>query len=192
MKGKEKIAHWILRVSGILLVVGFLCVFSPAFAQEENTPVSPVAPPAVNAESEENGVLPQTSLLFTYWEHQALLDAKSTRGAVRTRSQEDPGAAQTPGSSKETPEPAPPPQPTITDREIALGGIAYTSAKEWTIWLNGHRITPKAIPHEIRDIKVYKEYIELKWFDEITNRIFPIRLRPHQRFSLDSKVFLPG
>jgi hypothetical protein len=32
----------------------------------------------------------------------------------------------------------------------------------------------------------------MKWFDEYTNQVFPIRLRPHQRFNIDARMFLPG
>jgi hypothetical protein len=42
------------------------------------------------------------------------------------------------------------------------------------------------------DIKVSRAYIDLKWFDGYTNKIYPIRLRPQERFNLDSRIFLPG
>lgn len=77
-------------------------------------------------------------------------------------------------------------------RNIYLAGIVYNDAKDWTIYLNKARVTPANMPSEIVDIKVYKDYIELKWFDQVTNQVFPIRLRPNQRFNLDAKVFLPG
>ena len=77
-------------------------------------------------------------------------------------------------------------------REISLGGIVFSSKEQWTIWLNGKRITPDAIPREVMDLKVANDYIEIKWFDAFTNQIFPIRLRAHQRFNIDSRIFLPG
>lgn len=77
-------------------------------------------------------------------------------------------------------------------RELALGGIVYASSNEWTIWINGEKITPKRLPSEILDIKVYKDYIKLKWFDAYTNQIFPIKMRTHQRFNIDTRIFLPG
>lgn len=82
------------------------------------------------------------------------------------------------------------PQPGL--RELTLAGIVFIAENEWTIWLNGQRVTPSAIPKEVLDLKVNKGYVDIKWFDEFTNRIYPIRLRPHQRFNLDSKIFLPG
>ena len=77
-------------------------------------------------------------------------------------------------------------------RELALGGIVYESKEDWTIWLNGRRITPDTIPGEIFDMTVYKEFVDLKWYDAYTNRLFPIRLRANERFNLDSRLFLTG
>ncbi len=77
-------------------------------------------------------------------------------------------------------------------RELSLGGIIYASSSDWSIWMNGQKITPKRLPPEILDIKVRKKYIKLKWFDAYTNQIFPIKLKPHQRFNIDTRIFLPG
>jgi|GEM_PF-1855626 len=77
-------------------------------------------------------------------------------------------------------------------RNIALSGIAYRSASQWTIWLNGQRLAPNALPEQIIDIKVTKTHVDMKWYDEYTNLIYPIRIRPHQRFNLDARIFLPG
>ncbi len=112
------------------------------------------------------------SLFFTVWEHDLISDA---RRGLRTRA---PGTDDGLGVSGA--------------RDIALGGIVYRSSKDWTIWLNNTRVSPTAIPDEVMDLKVFKDYIELEWFDGSTNRIFPIRLRPHQRFNLDTRIFLPG
>ncbi|HRK97485.1 MAG: hypothetical protein KDJ26_02335 [Alphaproteobacteria bacterium] len=83
-------------------------------------------------------------------------------------------------------------RPPVSLRELALAGILYNSDQDWIVYLNKTRITPDAIPSEIVDIKVFKDYIELRWFDQISNQIFPVRLRPNQRFNLDARVFLPG
>ncbi len=77
-------------------------------------------------------------------------------------------------------------------REVKLGGILYTGPDNWIVWINEQRVTPKAMPEEIVDIKVRKDHIELKWEDQQTNTIFPIRLKPNQRFNLDARIFLPG
>ena len=77
-------------------------------------------------------------------------------------------------------------------RELSLGGIVYTSSSDWSIWMNGQKITPQRLLPEILDIKVRKKYIKLKWFDAYTNQIFPIKLKPHQRFNIDTRIFLPG
>lgn len=83
-------------------------------------------------------------------------------------------------------------RPPVAVRNISLGGIAYLTPDDWTIWLNNQRITPDAIPAEAIDIRVYKEFIELKWFDSQTNQIYPIRLRANQKFNLDTRLFLPS
>jgi len=77
-------------------------------------------------------------------------------------------------------------------RELSLGGIVYNSSSNWTIWINGKKITPKRIPPEILDIKVRKDHVKIRWFDPYTNQIFPIKLKPHQRFNIDTRIFLPG
>lgn len=122
------------------------------------------------------------SLFFTYWQHEAIMEAKNSRGAVRPPTQ-----AELDAMSREN-MPKPPPE----ERELRLGGIVYVNNKEWTVWLNGERVTPDAVPKEVLDLQVFKEYIEVKWLDEYTNRVFPIRLRTHQRFNMDMRIFLPG
>lgn len=112
------------------------------------------------------------SLLFTAWEHDLIIDAR--RGLV----------TRVPGTDDGITEAGP--------RDVSLSGIVYHNSKEWTIWLNDLRVSPTAIPDEVLDLRVYKDYIELEWFDASTNQIFPIRLRAHQRFNLDTRMFLPG
>lgn len=77
-------------------------------------------------------------------------------------------------------------------RELSLAGILYKGQENWTIWLNGTRMTPQAYSNQIHEIKVSEDYVDIKWFDPYTNIVFPIRLRPHQRFNLDTRIFLPG
>jgi hypothetical protein len=117
------------------------------------------------------------SLLFTSWQHALLQEYRRGDQVYR------------PPSGMES-------EDTLSKgrgvREISLGGIAYKNADQWTVWLNGKRVTPKAIPLEVMDIKVYSEYVELEWLDAYNNLIYPVRLRPHQRFNLDSRIFLPG
>lgn len=122
------------------------------------------------------------TLFFTAWQHALLQEA---REQFRTR---PPTEAELQSSLSDSGVARAASGP----RELSLGGIAYRSVKDWTIWLNGQRITPAAIPSEVMDIKVGSQQIEMKWFDRSTNLIYPVRLRPHQRFNLDSRLFLPG
>jgi hypothetical protein len=77
-------------------------------------------------------------------------------------------------------------------RDLMLGGIIFTSDDNWSVYLNEVRITPGNLPEEILDIQVHSDFIRLKWFDKGTNTIFPVRLRPNQRFNLDARLFFPG
>lgn len=121
------------------------------------------------------------SLFFSKWEHDLIQDAR--RGLV-TRPPEfaDDFAA--------LPEAATPSEP--GPRNIVLSGIVFRSSKDWVIWLNNKRVSPIAIPSEILDLEVRKDYIKLEWYDHDTNQIFPIKLRPHQTFNIDTRMFLPG
>lgn len=125
------------------------------------------------------------SILFTYQEHQAIVDARNSRGLVRPVEDWELDA------EPEDDVPLPPPPPPET-RYIRLGGILYSSKNDWTIWLNEKRVTPDSLPPEIVDVKVSNEYVEMKWFDEYTKQILPIRLRSNQRFHIDARIFLPG
>ncbi|MGH1399005.1 MAG: hypothetical protein ACRBCT_07310 [Alphaproteobacteria bacterium] len=131
----------------------------------------------------EETIFADMSVFFTAWERGAIANAKALRGMVRpigdgeVENEWDGGAI-----SK------PPPE----ERNITLNGIVYNAVRDWTIWLNGKRFTPDALPREAIDIKVYKEYIEVEWYDEYTQRILPIRLRANQRFNIDTRIFLPG
>ncbi len=118
------------------------------------------------------------TLFFTAWQYALLYEAKNLFDHTRPP---DAGEASDPGA----PKPAGP-------REIALGGISFVNGDNWTVWLNSQRVKPDAIPKEIMDIKVRKDHIDLKWYDVSTNLIYPVRLRPHQRFNLDTRIFLPG
>jgi hypothetical protein len=122
------------------------------------------------------------TLVFTLWQHALLADAKKLFRTRRPSEAEIAAAAD--GSAVEA-------KPRGI-REIGLKGILYKGKDNWIVWLNGNRLAPDAIPKEIIDIKVHSTYIDLKWFDAFTNLIYPIRLRPHQRFNLDSRIFLPG
>lgn len=123
------------------------------------------------------------TLVFTLWQHSLLQDAKKL--FVTRRPTEGEIAAAADGSAVQEARPR-------GIRELSLSGILYKGKDNWVVWLNGQRMAPNAVPKEVMDIKVSKDYIDLKWFDSYTNLIYPIRIRPHQRFNLDSRIFLPG
>lgn len=160
----------------LLFVVPF---FSAVSAQdvlkEKKTVEIKKAPPVLKSKK-----IP--SLFFTYWQHQAIQDAKKSRGVVRPPTQAELDAMIEGDDLKPKPQ----------ERDITLGGIVFVDEGDWTIWLNGNRITPDAVPIEVLDLQVFKDYIEVKWLDDYTDQVFPIRLRAHQRFNLDLRMFLPG
>lgn len=122
------------------------------------------------------------SLFFTYWQHQSIIDAKNSHGRVRPPTKAELAALESGEDFK--PDPG--------RRDISLGGIVYNNEDDWTIWLNGLRVQPDAIPKEVLSLVVFKDYIEVKWHDKYTNKIYPLRLRSHQRFNMDMRIFLPG
>jgi hypothetical protein len=128
-------------------------------------------------------IMPQEfgTVFFTLWQHALLEEAK--RGFLTRR----PTKSEVANSGSAVPGERP-----RSIREISLGGIVYRQPQDWTIWLNGQRVTPDALPDQVLDLKVGEDHIDLKWFDTFSNLIFPIRLRSHQRFNLDARIFLPG
>lgn len=130
-----------------------------------------------------SGTRPQDvgSLFFTPWQYALLQESK--RGFLAR----PPDQGEVEDTLQGTPE-----QKVKGIRELSLSGIVYINAQDWTVWLNGQRLKPDALPPELLDIKVHEGHVELKWFDEWTNLIYPVRLRPHERFNLDTRIFLPG
>lgn len=161
----------------------------PSLAQEEIV-AAPIEPPPIEEEVVQKTaeINPETipSVLFMFWEHSAIKDAKRARGLARPPSEDE--LAREIGSRQEELRVKPPAE----ERDITLGGIVYHKANDWTIWLNGKRVTPDALPEEVIDLRVFDEYIELKWYDNWTNQIFPLRMKAHQRFNIDTRIFLPG
>lgn len=211
MKESFRISTFPDRLSWLVFVCSFLLSLfmtaDRAFSQDDMFPEIPalageeLVPPAASGDVTDARVAPAVdsdpkvdrgelsfyewdmpdprtipSLFFSPWT-QALI--KEYRGYIHMTP--DPGGSGDDGQPR---------QPGI--RELVLGGISYVSAGDWTIWLNGQRITPDALPEQVHDLRVTGEYIDLKWYDAFTNIIFPVRLRPHQRFNLDTRIFLPG
>jgi len=124
------------------------------------------------------------TIFFTLWQHKLLEEQRRIGVNTHGATQAEIDASGNATASIES---------RVKDiREISLGGIVYASGEDWVVWLNGQRVTPEAIPKQVIDIQVKADYIELKWYDSWTNLIYPVRLRPHQRFNLDARIFLPG
>jgi hypothetical protein len=77
-------------------------------------------------------------------------------------------------------------------RVIALSGLVFRDADDWTAWINGKKVTPKTLLPEIMDIRAEKGRVHLKWFDIGINGVIAITLRPHQTYDIVTGVLLPG
>lgn len=75
---------------------------------------------------------------------------------------------------------------------LILGGIMYKTDQDWTVWLNNRPVTPRSKPNEITSIRVTKEFVELKWKDPLTDRIYPVRMRPNQGYDMETGTFFQG
>lgn len=151
-------------------------------SEVENLPPAPVRKEisdVFGGDVNPNNIAP---IVFTIAERAAIVDARQLRGMARPPTADELAAGI---DGEKTP-------PTPEQREVRLEGIVYVNANDWTIWLNGQRVTPKALPKEALDLRVFEDYVEMKWFDDYTNQIFPLRLRAHQRFNMDMRIFLPG
>lgn len=74
-------------------------------------------------------------------------------------------------------------------REIVLNGIVYNGPDQWIVWINNERVTPDDKFEQIVDMRVREAFVELRWYDGFSEKIFPIRLRSGQRFNLDTRSF---
>lgn len=158
--------------------------------EQSSTTIAPTPPTPADTISEtpqpdvQEAPTTLSSMFFTRWERAAIADALSLRGVVRPVAEGE----LLPNNILTDPRPKPPPE----ERNIVLSGIVFNGLNDWVIWLNGQRVTPEALPTQILDLKVHKEFIEMKWYDDYTQKILPIRLRPNQRFNVDTRIFLPG
>ena len=125
------------------------------------------------------------SLFFTKTEQDAVVAALARSGA---------GPVVAPVTSTPT-QTLPVPEAnknTAVPRVLHLSGIVSAAPGDWSIWLNGRRVTPTSIPPEVREIHVDKEHVALKWYDVQTETVVPVKMRTHQRFNIDTRTFMPG
>lgn len=77
-------------------------------------------------------------------------------------------------------------------RILSLAGIVYVNRKDWTIWLNGERVTRANIPDRVISLTVKRDRVHLKWLDIREQRVVVVTLRSHQSYDLDSGLMMPG
>ncbi len=78
-------------------------------------------------------------------------------------------------------------------RVIQISGVFFRTVKDWTVWINGKKVTPyKQLP-EIIDIEVRSSsYLHLKWYDVGLNKVISITMRPNQVYDITTGILLPG
>lgn len=146
---------------------------------------SSLADEGLDSQNKKEEGVQSISIMFTYWERKAISNAISQRGINIANI--DTNFEDLDGSDLTEP---PPPEP--GERELRLSGIVYVDSGNWIVWLNETEIRPGTIPEQAIAMKVSEDFIDIQWFDEYTNQIFPVRLRVGQRFNLDMRTFLPG
>ena len=172
-----KIIHGLVA-KFLLLVTVYVLSMGTVFAQEPQTKPKNIAEELFGKPIDISKL---SSVLFTRDEYREILNAKAAIGSQDAASL---SALTLYDSPAEELEPG--------NRFIHLQGILYTSDNDWVVWLNGQKVRPNALPEEALGFKVHKDFIEVRWFDAYTNQIIPVRLKPMQRFNIDSRVFLPG
>lgn len=85
-------------------------------------------------------------------------------------------------------------KPVIPERRlIVLSGILYRAKNNWTVWINGQKVTPDNYLPEIIEIKVENSsYVSLKWYDIGLQEVISITLRPNQVYDITTGILLPG
>ena len=100
------------------------------------------------------------------------------------------GQAQTATASGEPA--ASPPSKYPSARTITLGDIEYKDAQNWTVWINGQKVTPSVSMKEIVDISVAPDIVHLKWFDIGLNGVFDIQIHSHETYDIATGVMTPA
>lgn len=80
-----------------------------------------------------------------------------------------------------------------TRRFIRLSGVLWRGAKDWIVWVNGYKVTPKYMLPEIVSMNVKSSSrVNFKWYDLGLDEVLDVTLRPHQVYDITSAILLPG
>lgn len=78
-------------------------------------------------------------------------------------------------------------------RFIRVSGVFFRKKGDWVVWINGKKVTPKALLPEIIEIDVEDStYVHLKWYDIGFNKVISITIRPNQVYEIVTGILLPG
>ena len=156
-----------------------LCMF-PSTARAADSEDKTIRPPPVITSAE---ALNMPSIVFTYWEHIEVKRARSGIGSAPQRNTADRQASAPIVTAVKPPAEA---------RFINMQALIYNGPEDWVVHINNKRITPAAFPEEILEMNVTEDYVEMRWYDAYLRQIIPIRMRPNQRFNIDSLMFVSG
>lgn len=67
---------------------------------------------------------------------------------------------------------------------LHLGAVLFGGPQDWTLWLNGERVTPDRLPERIEAISVAPERVRMTWQDVPRDRRVTVELRPRQSWDL--------
>lgn len=125
---------------------------------------APAAPPEAGAATApETAVERPTSFSYGTYPHSILFtDAtiETLKAILRANENQEPMAID---SMPDMPVPVELPQTPQRYPVFSLGSIAYRSAADWTVWLNGVRITPRTNTQEVRVISVHPSEASFTW-----------------------------
>jgi hypothetical protein len=177
-------------------VVMMLVTILPYFSIAQEPQAQPVASDSTVAEParspDPSSIEEIPPVVFSERDVSLIRQARAAIGTTRAPTQEEMNETSKTTDNIAFVPPEPKQKPPPEKRYLVLSGISYVTKDDWTIWLNGQRLRPNAVPKEVIDLQVFSEYVEFKWYDDFTNQIYPVRLRPHQRFNIDTRIFLPG
>jgi hypothetical protein len=165
----------------LITTLAMMLVSFSVAAQEPSvtTPnmVQAIEPPAMTAAIDGSDPNQMESLFFT--NNQLISIARANQGFIA------PTEAYDPNNQTDDPQDS-------SSRIVSLQGIVYNSPSDWTIWLNGARVTPDKVPERAMDLSVAKDRIRLRWMDIANQRIVNFTLRPNQTYLLDSDTIIVG
>lgn len=159
------------------LIILFMVIYPSWVCAQDISSLPMVEPPAITQALSDTSKNKPESLFFT--NNQLIAIARANQGFLA------PSEAIDPNNQSDNPIDMGP-------RTVSLAGIVFNSKADWTVWINGERITPTTVPDRIMGITVKKDTVRLRWMDIANQRIVNFSLKPNQTYLLDSDTIIVG